>query len=376
TPLAQHPLAQHLEPLCAGSAMIAARDSDRLTEYDGDLSGLAIEPLGTRPVSPTRLEAWVACPHAWFMQYVLEVGPVDQPDEQFQISPKDRGTLVHGALDHFHQQVIEGVLPQPGPDGWTAAHLEALLQCFTDEAHGLERLGLVGRKAFWSAEQSRQRHELAVWMRHDSEWIAARGAQLVASEQRFGVAGLAPAVIALPGGGQVLMRGQVDRIDRCSDGSLVVTDHKTGGADGYRDISDLDSTARVTRFQLPAYAAAALTITGTDSSTSVLAEYGFLAKGGYKRVGSSIGPQQWPLIGTRLARILDGISSGLFVALPQKSQYQLSFTPCEYCDPDHLGTAERWAQFERKLADPRVSALLGSFIDMDDANEGRLGDDV
>lgn len=373
TPFAQHPLAQELQPLRAGLAMVAARAASTFTEYDGDLSGLAIEALGDRPVSPTRLEAWVACPHAWFMQYVLGLEAVQQPDEQMQISPKDRGTLVHGALDRFHRQVLNGTLPQPGPDGWTTQHLAALLQCFTDEARDLERLGMVGRTAFWTAEQTRQRHELATWLHHDSLLVMARGAQVVASEQRFGRGGTEPAGLTLPDGTTVRMAGAVDRIDRCADGSLVVTDHKTGSIESYKQISDADATANGTRFQLPAYAAAALAMTGADSGTPVHAEYGFFAKGNFRRIGSSIGNAQWPAIGVRMAQVLDGIRSGLFVALPAKSQFKLSFTQCEYCDPDHLGTAERWAEFERKAADPRVAALLGLVTDDDSGTDSGAG---
>ena len=32
-------------------------------------------------VSPTRLEKWVGCPHAYFMQYVLHIDPIEQPEE-------------------------------------------------------------------------------------------------------------------------------------------------------------------------------------------------------------------------------------------------------------------------------------------------------
>ena len=146
--------------------MIAARALPMLTEYDGDLSGVQIDALGDRPISPTRLEAWVACPHGWFMQYVLGLRSVEQPDEQLQITPKDRGTLVHEALDLFHRQVIDGTLPQPGPDGWGDQHLTALLAAFESEARRLELQGATGRTAFWRSEQSRQRHELAMWLQH------------------------------------------------------------------------------------------------------------------------------------------------------------------------------------------------------------------
>ena len=358
-PVAEHPVMRSLQPLRLGVAMIAARALPLLTEYDGDLSGLSIDPLGDRPVSPTRLEAWVSCPHGWFMRYVLGLQPVEQPDEQMQITPRDRGTLVHAALDQFHRQVIDGLLPQPGPDGWGAQHLEALLAAFQEQAGQLEQEGATGRAAFWRSEQGRQRYELATWLQHDSVFVAGRHAQVIASEHRFGSGGTPPAVIELPDGTVVRLAGSVDRIDRCDDGTLVVTDHKTGGADSFRDITDTDPTAGGTKLQLPAYAAAAVAFAGAGAIPPVVAEYAFLGKADYKRVTSHIGESAWPKVYDALQHVLDGIRSGVFVARPEKSQFRLSFVPCEYCDPDHLGTAERWTQFERKLADPRVAGLLG-----------------
>ncbi|MDO8364096.1 MAG: PD-(D/E)XK nuclease family protein [Actinomycetota bacterium] len=358
-PVAQHPLVQRLQPLRAGVQMLQARQSALLTEYDGDLSGVQVEALGERPVSPTRLEAWVACPHAWFLQHVLGVEPVEQPDEQLQITPRDRGTLVHAALDRFHALVLSGELPQPGPQGWTPTHLAALLQCFQMEAQQMQQQGVVGRVAFWQAEQARQRHELQEWMRHDSEHIANRGAQVIASEHRFGFDQSPPAVIPLPDGSVVRLRGSVDRIDRCADGTLVVTDHKTGSLHSYRDITNADPTAGGTKLQLPAYAAAALALAGQPVGTPVVAEYGFLGRAEFKRVTCTIDDHGWPQVSNALAHIVQGIRSGLFVARPDKSQYRLSFTPCPWCDPDNLGTADKWAEFERKQHDPRVAELLG-----------------
>lgn len=359
-PFADTTAAAHHTALARGAAMIAARRSNVLTEYDGDLSGTPIDALGTRPVSPTRLEKWVRCPFGWFVEYVLGVRQVEQPGEQLQISAKDRGTLVHEALHIFHQAVVDGDLPQPGPQGWTQQHLQALLAAFEQVGAAKEHLGLVGRTAFWVAEQSRQRHELATWMARDSVRLVERGAKVVASEHHFGIDDLPPAIIVLPDGEEVRLLGSVDRIDRCADNMLVVVDHKTGGADSYRPITDDDPTAGGTLFQLPTYAAAALVLTGSHPDTPVLAEYGFFAKGNFQRIGTRLTPQQWPGVGADLAHVVGGIRSGLFLARPEKSQFRLSFVKCPYCDPDGLGTAERWAEFDRKQSDPRVRALFAT----------------
>ncbi|HAP75347.1 MAG TPA: hypothetical protein DCR14_04625, partial [Acidimicrobiaceae bacterium] len=357
--LATHPLVSSVPALARAAPLIAARASADFTPYDGDVSSLGLNPLGNAPMSPTRLEGWVSCPHAWFIQHVLGVEPVEQPDEQLQITPKDRGNLVHEALDRFHRQVIAGVLPQPGPHGWSPTHETALLACFADAAEGLEQLGLVGRTAFWHTEQDRQRGELVDWLRVDGQFVAERGATVLASEHRFGFGDVPPATLAMADGTAVQFRGFVDRIDRCADGSLVVTDHKTGSANSYRDITDADPTAGGSRLQLPAYAAAARALVGAAADTPVTAEYGFLGVGGYKRVGSVIGAHNRAVVETALTHIIDGIRSGVFVARPEKAQYRLSFIRCPYCDPDGLGTAELWVQTDRKMADPRVAALLG-----------------
>lgn len=356
---ADAPLVQSVQSLRAGEALLTARAAHEFTEYDGDLSGLPIEAFGTRAVSPTRLENWIACPHAWFMQYVLQVKPVEQPDEQLKITPRDKGSLVHSALDRFHRQVLAGDLPQPDANGWGPTHLAGLLAAFEFEAMSIAANGMVGRTAFWHAEQSNQRHELSEWLRLDSARISERGSQLIASEQRFGDEDH-PVVIALPDGSELRLRGTIDRIDRCADGSLFVTDHKTGKSESFKDVSDDDPTAGGSKLQLPAYGAAALALNGLPAGSPVHAEYGFLGRGQYERIGASFSAQTWSSVGLALQAIAAGIRSGLFIARPEKSQFRLAgWVSCDYCDPDHLGTAELWNEFERKQHDPRLLPVLG-----------------
>ena len=82
------------------------------------------------------------------MHNVLRIEPVEQPEDRLQIDPRDRGTLVHEVLDRFHHLVLDGTLPQPGPDGWGRLHRDTLLELFDEEAAQLEQHGNVGRTAF------------------------------------------------------------------------------------------------------------------------------------------------------------------------------------------------------------------------------------
>ncbi len=159
------------------------------------------------------------------------------------------------------------------------------------------------------------------------------------------------------------MRGKIDRIDRVGDGSLVVIDHKTGSTSSYAGLSDADPTAGGTKVQLPAYAAAAVAATGSTPGQRVRAEYAFTDRGDYRRIGYELTDAVWALIGRELRRIVDGIEAGVFVPRPVKPVF-LPFTPCEYCDPDRLGTAHVWAEHLAKRGDPRVRIALG--LDLQD----------
>jgi hypothetical protein len=64
--------------------------------------------------------------------------------------------------------------------------------------------------------------------------------------------------------------------------------------------------------------------------------------------------------------IVDGIETGVFVAKPPPPGPR-PFVPCAYCDPDRLGTADRWRQWERKYPAP---GLAGYRALLEDAEEG------
>ncbi len=85
----------------------------------------------------------------------------------------------------------------------------------------------------------------------------------------------------------------------------------------------------------------------------VRAEYSFFAAGKYKRVGYTFTPEIWAEVGRWLDHVVDGIESGLYPPKPERPTWR-SFAPCAYCEPDKLGTAERWSEWDRKRHDPRL----------------------
>jgi ATP-dependent helicase/nuclease subunit B len=331
-------------------ALRRARRDSTLTVFDGDLSGQAVTPL-TRPVSPTQLQAWTACPHGYFVRYVLGVKPVEEPGDEISITAADRGNVLHEVLDLFHREVIDGALPQPGAGGWGDAHRARLHELLAEVAQRYERAGRTGRPAFWAVERLRLESELMMWVEHDSASITSRGSSVVASEHRFGADG--SVTLALPGGRRLAVYGTIDRIDRTTSG-LVVTDHKSGKADNYSAISLTDPTAARTMFQLPAYAAAAAATVGDGHQQPVTAEYSFFGRGNFKRVGYRFEPAVWEQVAADLDHVVSGIEGGWFPPTPDKPQFQF-YVDCHYCQPDSLGTAERFPEWERKRRDPRLA---------------------
>ena len=203
------------------------------------------------------------------------------------------------------------------------------------------------------------RADLLDWLDHDSDLVVARGATVIASEQRFdGVASM-----PLLDGRSIPINGSIDRVDRAVDGSLVVTDHKSG-RNKYKDISVEDPTVHGSLFQLPSYAAAARAVLGEPDAV-VRAEYGLLRKGNYERPGVLIDEAVDGRVQEALSAVVAGIESGWFPNRPERPGWRM-FVSCEYCEPDHLGTADRWAEWDRKHNDPRLRQWFGDPVAADD----------
>ncbi|HWM20807.1 MAG TPA: PD-(D/E)XK nuclease family protein [Ilumatobacteraceae bacterium] len=342
-------------------ALRAARRSEALTVYDGDLTGVVVPRLD-RPVSPTELETWMACPHMYFARYLLRVYEVEEPADEITITPLDRGSALHVALDAFNQRVLAEELPQPDSSGWSDQHVAALTEIFDLVGADTERAGRTGRPAFWADERERMGADLAEWFRLDGESVRDRNVRVVSSERRFGDAG--DITIALPSGRALAVKGSIDRVDIAADGTLFVTDYKTGSYRNFTEISDGDPTASGTRLQLPSYAAAALAVAERPDAV-VRAEYSFFKTGKYRRIGYTFTPEVWAEVGRWLDHVVDGIESGLYPPTPERPTWR-SFAPCAYCEPDRLGTAERWNEWDRKRLDPRLQRW---FPDPDADNE-------
>ncbi len=369
----RHPAVADDTTTIRGLRLRDARAVDTLTEFDGDLSGVTVPPVTAsghertaQPISPTQIQTWATCPHAYFVTYLLGVRPLDEPEGQISINALDRGSLQHDVLDHLHRDVIDGVLAQPTTTGWTTEHRAALLAHFDEACDRAEHAGRTGRPAAWASDRQRMRSDLLGWFERDSAQIIAHGVTIVASEFDFSKPDDpdSPLVaLDLRDGRRLAVRGQVDRLDRWADGRLVVTDHKTGKADAYRKLEPSNPTLDGTVFQLPVYAAAAMAHVGLDGEPDQLppvrAEYSMFERGKYQRIGLDFTDEVWERVDDHLSRVLDGIEAGWFPQHPERPGFRM-FVNCHFCEPDELGTDAAFERWTRKQHDPRVRRWFGA----------------
>lgn len=343
--------------LAAGVRTLDARHSKDLTRFDGNLGGLTVPSPVDTVTSATRLEAWAKCPYAYLMAYVLRVEPLEQPEDALQISPLDRGNLVHAALEEFIKEVLDrGRVPEPS-GAWSVEdhhRLAAIAEKLCDEVEGK---GLTGRAIFWQRDRRRILEDLDRFLTEDDSCRRKTGTRPVAAELPFGFDGAEPVRFPLADGRSVPIRGRADRVDVADDGTIHVVDYKTGRADYYKGLSVEDPHQGGRRLQLAVYGHAARQRLGTPDAP-VESRYWFTSsKGDFKRLGYPVTDHVTALVGQAMSTIVTGIERGVFPPHPQPHTTS-PFPDCSHCDPDNLGTTELLRHWERKLDDPAIAAYV------------------
>jgi ATP-dependent helicase/nuclease subunit B len=319
--------------LARGIELSTARASHTFTRFDGNLAGLALpDHTATGVVSATRLQTWAQCPHAFFLQYLLGVEVVDEPERTLEIGALDRGSLVHEILERF----IRGVIAGGRRDRTT-------LLAFADEVFAeYEARGVCGRPMFWRRDRARIVADLERFLVED------RG------DPTHAELDFPPTAYALPDGRSVFFRGSVDRIDRTDDG-LTVIDYKTGRSSYYDGLSAEDPHQRGTHLQLAIYANAAR---AEVADVPVEAGYWFVtAKGDFDWVGYELTPEIHAKVGTAIATIVDGIRAGVFPSHPPADKPWFG-TGCDHCFPEGVHNNDARRDWERKRLDPALRAYV------------------
>jgi hypothetical protein len=290
---------------------------------------------------------------------------VEEPEEVWTISPREKGSLVHRVLDRFIRAVQErGELPAPG-QAWRREHQDLLGKLAEEAFAEAESRGVTGKALLWEMQQEAVRSDLEAFLEADAALRARFGVTPHLVEVGFGLRNVAdskpslpPAERPVPDVGTLRFRGAVDRVDLDSSGRVaLVLDYKTGSASSYEALKQ-DPVDAGRRLQLPIYALALQNILGED--VTVYAAYWFVSTRGKFAL---LPPEPVELsqvaesFDGAVGAITQGIAAGLFPANPG-AEDRGGFANCGWCDFERLCPSRRDVLWQRKQADPRLLAYL------------------
>jgi RecB family exonuclease len=292
---------------------------------------------------------------------------VERPEDIMQLAPIDRGSLVHDVLDRFLAEMRER------PDAGRPWHdddrrrLRAIAEAVSAE---FEAKGLTGRRLLWHRDRRLILADLDAFLDADERFRATGIAQTLATELAFGMSdgGGDAVAVQLGDGRTVRLRGRADRVDCRADGDLVVIDYKTSSDRNYKALGHDQPVMAGTRLQLPAYAYAARAAYGAPG-TRVEAYFWLVGKGRNQRFGYDVDDYVDEVFSATLRTIVDGIEGGVFPAWPAEPA-PTPFIGCVYCNPDGMGTTDRWREWERKFDAPQLAGFLSLSATADEDDTG------
>jgi ATP-dependent helicase/DNAse subunit B len=311
------------------------RNSRRLTNYDGWLSDsenlrLVAARLTDTLLSPTSLEQYATCPQRYFLRYLLGLEEVEDPGAVTELSPLERGTIVHQVLERFYIQLRDsGGLPLNRERRFD---YHRILDSVADqEIERAESRGVTGAVVSWRSNQRLIKEELARFL--DSELQEAT-LEIVPHqfEVPFGESHESALHVRLAEGIELRFRGQIDRIDRADNYARVI-DYKTGKSKA-RTAGDEVSFYGGRQLQLPIYLLAAARELGL-AEDAVDAHYVHINReAGFGRrslTGASFVVRR-PSFERILRLINEGMTNGVFVARTRVGPKTARGENCRFCD--------------------------------------------
>ena len=208
--------------------------SDGLIDPDAEtIAALARHRIAARAYSPTALESFAVCPYRFLLQAIHQLRPREEIEALDVLDPLTRGALIHeiqfrllGTLRAAQQLPVH-----PAQLEQAFTHLETAVAFV--EADYRERLAPAITRVWQDAIEA-IRLDLREWLRRlaaTPEWMPSH------FELSFGLPehlrreadpeSVADPVKVLD---RALLRGSIDLIERQADGTLRVTDNKTGKA--------------------------------------------------------------------------------------------------------------------------------------------------
>lgn len=322
----------------------AARRGTAFTEWDGNLAQAAAElALGPgRAVSPTSLESYGTCGFKYFGRSVLRLNVVEEPDERQVMDARDRGSLIHAALERFFIEKQSEGRPRVR-EAWNTDDEARLLEIAREEIAKASERGTTGLPVYAQHEVRTIESDLRLFLGQDSMFRFETGAVPAQFEYRIPEAQVAG----------VTLRGFVDRIDRTEDGQKAwVIDYKTGSSWDKTTMPIDNPLASGQKLQLPVYLAAV-----ADVPEGRAMYWYNTQRGGFEKHEYENTPENRELFEATLGAIVDGIGSGAFPAIPlEDDEFRNGFKNCLYCDFDRICSRRRDFEQKAKEADPGMQA--------------------
>jgi ATP-dependent helicase/DNAse subunit B len=286
---------------------------------------------------------------------MLRVEPTEAPEEQIEISAMDIGNLIHESFDELISECGDrGELPGYG-EPWTGHQRQRLREIGEAKANEYESAGLSGHHTLWTRTRGSLLATLSWMLDDDDRWRADLNARVLTSELAFGLRGR-PDVLVRVDGGELHFQGSADKVDESLDGTLLVTDLKTGSASRFARLCEDNPVGGGEKLQLPVYALAARARFG-NAHTEVRAMYWFVRRD-RKRVQVPLSEAVERTYAGTVGLIARSMANGVF---PPRAPAEPDFrwVTCEYCNPDGLGHADVRRRWEAMRLAPELRDYTG-----------------
>lgn len=306
-----------------------------------------------RLLSATALEAYASCPRSYLLGRVLRLSDDDRPERIDEITPADRGKLIHVVLERFVAESLEmNAVPVPG-EPWSPEARELLMAILGDEIGAAQSRGLTGGRVSTRILHRRLTAEMDLFLQTDNAMRADRGSTPVRVELDFGFED-EPSQVILPDGRIVRLRGRVDRVDATDDGGVLVIDYKGGSGRALAGMAD-DPLDGGRRLQLPLYARVVAEKLGMGGPRTAL--YWLTRSGDLRPMELEEGLESD--LNRTVSAALDGISGGLFPGVPGEAVGwpRLTFANCRYCDFDRICPTDRQREWNKVRHDPALQPV-------------------